>query len=71
VTYNDLHQFHIFALDESAALTAVLFALYQYVISCYRPGEKVSKSISKVFSSTKESSLLSKYDPHFTEHIAE
>jgi hypothetical protein len=71
VTHNDLHQFRIFAADEEAAFTAVLFGLYLYVLSCYRPGEKVSRSISKVFSTTKERSLLSKYDPHFTEHITE
>lgn len=62
---NDLHRFEIFAEDESAAFISVLLCCNMYTRGCYRPGEKVSASVSTQITVTTNKELLSRYDPDF------
>lgn len=62
---NDLHHFDIYARVPHTAICAILFCVYGYIISCFRPGISVSTSYQKVFRVTKDPFLLSKYHPEF------
>lgn len=65
IIYNDLFHFYIYAGSEDAGLTALLFCLYMYINACYKPGEKVTQSVSKSSFVTKDPFLLEKYNPDF------
>lgn len=68
VVYNDLHSYHITAIDVESALIAVLFCAYMYVNSAYKPGNKVSKSVEKNITKTTNKLLLAKYNAQFKEN---
>ena len=65
IIHNDLHYYDIYASDQLSAIEAVLFSVYGYVISCFKPGEKVTKSYCKYYHTTTDPFLLSKYHPEF------
>lgn len=71
VVYNDLHNYKVFAIDESSSETAVLFAIYMYINAGYKPGKKAVSSSVKVVSTTTNKLLKEKYDPTFTSRIKE
>lgn len=68
IVYNDLHSYHITAMDAPSALTAVLFCAYMYVNTAYKPGSKVSKSVEKSITVTTNKLLLAKHDAQFKEN---
>lgn len=65
IIHNDLHYYDIYATEQFLAIEAVLFSVYGYVISCFKPGEKVTKSYCKYYHTTTDPFLLSKYHPEF------
>lgn len=69
VVYNDLHQYHVLSLDESAGLIAYLFCNYMYTLACYEPGVQTKQSCAKYVSVTKNKTLLQKYNPNFIYQI--
>lgn len=71
MVYNDLHDYHVFAIDENEALTALFFCLYMYVNVCYKPGQKVLSSTSKTVSITTNKLLKEKFDPYFRDSVTE
>jgi len=64
---NDLHKYLITAISEESAVIAVLFCCYMFVNACYKPGTKITSSVEKVISTTKNKTLLDKYNPQFKE----
>lgn len=62
---DDLHHYDIYAVNQQAAVLAVLFSLYSYVNVFYKPGEKVSKSYARYMSVTTNKALKEKYNPDF------
>ncbi|MFR4864164.1 MAG: hypothetical protein ACLUBK_03735 [Oliverpabstia sp.] len=71
IIHNDLHSYDIYASDQLSAIEAVLFSVYGYVISCFKPGEKVTKSYCKYYHTTTDPFLLSKYHPEFLKELEE
>ncbi|MCC2239563.1 hypothetical protein LKD72_12610 [Fusicatenibacter sp. CLA-AA-H213] len=71
IIHNDLHSYDIYASDQLSAIEAVLFSVYGYVISCFKPGEKVTKSYCKYYHTTTDPFLLSKYHPEFLRELEE
>lgn len=69
VIRDDLFHFRIYAKDESDSLTALLFSLYMYVNACYKPGVKVTQSVSASSFVTKDPFLLDKYNPDYKNGI--
>lgn len=69
--YNDLFHFRIYAADDDNSLTALLFCLYMYINACYKPGEKVTQSVSTSSFVTTDPFLLDKYNPQFKSMIEE
>lgn len=65
IVHDGLHCWEILAEDETAAVVSLLFCLYGYVCICYRPGEKVTSSVQKSVTVTKDRWLLSKYNSDF------
>ena len=71
IIHNDLHHYDIFAIDQVSAIEAILFCVYGYVISCFKPGEKVTKYYYKYYHTTTDPFLLSKYHPEFLKELEE
>lgn len=71
IIHNDLHYYDIYATEQLSAIEAVLFSVYGYVISCFKPGEKVTKSYCKYYHTTTDPFLLSKYHPEFLKELEE
>lgn len=71
IIHNDLHHYDIFAIDQVSAIEAILFSVYGYVNSCFKPGEKVIKSYYKYYHTTTDPFLLSKYHPEFLKELEE
>lgn len=71
VVYDDLHSYHIFALNESIALIPTLFCAYLYVIGHFKPGVKVKSGYMKYCGKTTNKLLLEKYDAGFSKSCAE
>lgn len=71
IIHNALHYYDIYAPDQISAIEAILFCVYGYVISCFKPGEKVTKSYYKYSHTTTDPFLLSKYHPEFLKELEE
>lgn len=71
IIHNDLHNYDIYSVDKSSAFIAILMSCYMYVTTCYKSGIKVTKSISKNYSKTKNKDLISKYDPNWIKRLEE
>ncbi len=71
LVYNELHHYRLYAIDENSTLLAILFCSYMYTVGCYEPGVKVTKSVRKNFTITKNTILLAKYDMNFVSLISE
>lgn len=69
--YNDLYAFQISAINEEAALIAIMFCMYQYVIVYYKAGKKPVKSVSTTMEYTRNKQELAKYYPAFKDNIIE
>ena len=69
IVYNDLYIFELYADNREDAYITVLDAIYGYILGCYKPGIKVSKSVSKHYNKTTDKYLISKYDPEWIKNI--
>ena len=69
IVYNDLYIFELYADNREDAYITVLDAIYGYILGCYEPGIKVSKSVSKHYNKTTDKYLISKYDPEWIKNI--
>lgn len=70
IVYNDLHEYHVFALDREAGLISALFCMYMYVNAAYKPGVKVTESKVNSVSVTTNKLLKEKYDPGFKNRVS-
>lgn len=71
VTYNELHQYRILAVDEYAATAALMYCSYMYVRGSYKPGVKVTQSFKKTVTTTTNKTVKSMYDPTFARRVTE
>lgn len=69
IVYNDIHNYRIYAYNDFFAKIAVLFAVYSYANSYYKPGIKVKSSYCKYLFKTKNKLLLSKYNSNFVDNV--
>ena len=69
VVYNELHQYRIYIADKEWAMVALIFAYYMYINAGYKPGVKVTQSVSKTVSTTTNKKLKQKYVPVFCNEL--
>jgi len=69
--YNDLHNYDIYSIDKENTFISVLMSCYMYIITCYKPGVKITESVKKVYSKTTNKDLVSKYDPNWIKNLKE
>ena len=58
--YNDLHEFALCFPDYNIIPSQIIFACHSYVTGYYKPGEKMTKGVSKSIYMTKDKELISK-----------
>lgn len=69
--YNDMHNYKIFAIDENAAKFATYLAVYMYIQTGFKPGEKHIESKVTYYGVEKDKAVLEKYNPDFCTKINE
>lgn len=68
---NDLYNYRISAIDETAALAALLCCSYQYYAFTFVPGKELKPFYDLGKGTTRNSKLLSRYDPDFETGITD
>ena len=63
--FDGLYNYQIAALDEKAALAALLCCCYQYYAFAFIPGKERKASFDRSVGTTRNKTVLAKYDPAF------
>lgn len=65
--YNDLHNYEMYDRDGQYLHVLLLYCFYKYMLTCFNPYTKYTKSVSVSVSKTTDKELLAKYNPSFKE----
>ncbi len=67
--FDGLYNYQISAVDEKAALAALMCCAYQYYAFAFIPGKERKASFDRSFGTTRNKAVLTKYDPSFEDKI--
>lgn len=67
--YNDLHDFKIYIKSSKYDMIPIIFACYNYIMTFFKPGTKVTRSISRHYANTTDKNMLSRYNPQWIKKI--
>ena len=62
---NELHEYCSFITDRRYGLVCLVFCLYAYVMTSFKPGKKPTMSVRKISFTDTNKYLLAKYNPEF------
>ena len=67
--FDGLYNYDIAAADEGAALAAIFCCCYQYYAFTFIPGKERKASFDRSFGTTRNKTVLAKYDPSFDSRV--
>ncbi|MEY8524657.1 hypothetical protein AALA90_16735 [Lachnospiraceae bacterium 38-10] len=66
---DDMHHYTIYAADRGSAEAAVLFSAYRYMLTGFKPGQKMTKGYYRQVSVSFDKTFDGRYDPGFAGRI--
>ncbi len=66
---DDMHHYRIYAAYVRGAEAALLFSVYQYILTGFKPGQKMTKGYHKQVSISFDRTFDDRYDPGFAGRI--